>query len=56
MASRRAEGGYYATLEDPLPKQVREAVDRIYASRTVPEHEYEGDIDESPKHETEVER
>jgi hypothetical protein len=56
VASHKAEGGYYATLEDPLPKQVREAVDRICASRTVPEDEYERDIDESPEHETEVER
>lgn len=51
VASRRAEGGYYATLEDPLPKQVREAVDRICASRTLTEHEYEQDIDESPEYE-----
>jgi hypothetical protein len=56
VASRKAEGGYYSTLEDPLPKEVREAVDRICASRTAPEHEYERDIDESPEHETEVER
>lgn len=51
VASCRAEGGYYATLEDPLPKQVREAVDRICASRTITEHEYEQDIDESPEYE-----
>lgn len=45
VASRKAEGGYYATLEYSLPKQVREAVDRICANRTVPEHEYEQDME-----------